>query len=382
MSLLLPMLGIGDFFTSIMTPLHAAISAVLVFSYRVLSNVTGADTGLTWTLSIVSLTIVVRTLLIPLFVKQINSARNMQLIQPKMKVLQDKYGADRERLGIETQKLMKSEGVSPMASCFPMLIQMPIFFALYQVLYGASQGTARGYFLVNNPELLESLQASKLFGAELSGHFWMSSGDWANWGATQVMGVILILAMTGLFFITQRQLMSKNMPPSAREGQMAQQQKMMLYLFPVMYLFMGLMIPLGVLMYWVASNTWTLAQQFILIHNNPTPGTPAYIDWEERMRKKGLDPQEIEAKRRAKRSKAPTATPNSRPVTGSSRPVSGSKPNEGTSGKGSANADSSGHTEETGNNGVARQQIQRQQPARNSRAARVVPKNKQGKDPK
>jgi YidC/Oxa1 family membrane protein insertase len=373
------MLGIGDFFTSIMTPLHAAISAVLVFAYRMWSYVTGADTGVTWALAIIFLTIIVRTLLIPLFVKQINSARNMQLIQPKMKALQDKYGADRERLGIETQKLMKEEGVNPWASCFPMLIQMPIFFALYQVLYGASQGTARGYYLVRSPELVESLRVSKFLGAELSGHFWMS--DWSGFGATQIMAVVLILAMSALFFITQRQLMSKNMPPSAQEGPAAQQQKMMLYVFPVMYLFMGMMIPVGVLVYWVASNTWTLVQQFILIRNNPTPGTPAYLDWEERMRAKGLDPKEVEAKKRAKKSKAGKST-QSRTVGGTGRAVAGSNGDSSGSqgGSGSDKGSGSGGSPSSGGSGVERQQIQRQQPARNSRAARSVPKNKNGKD--
>jgi len=359
--------GIGDFFTSIMTPLHAAMSFVIMWAYRFWSMLTGADMGLTWAFSIMTLTVIVRTILIPLFVKQINSARNMQLIQPKIKELQEKYGADREKLGIETQKLMKSEGVNPMASCFPMLLQMPVFFALYQVLYAASQGRPLGYFFVHNPSLVDSLYKAKVFGASLAGNF---ITGWRGFGATQIMAVVLVLMMTGLLFITQRQLMSKNMPPEAMTGPMAQQQKMMLYLFPFMYLFMGVVIPVGVLVYWVTNNLWTLVQQFLLIRNNPTPGTPAYIEWEERMIRKGKDPKALAEARLAKRQKRPTATPPSRTVGGPATNTSGTPGKDETPGKGTDSTPPP-------NNGIQRQQIQRQQPSRQSRSGRATKKKKQ-----
>ncbi|MDR0416472.1 MAG: membrane protein insertase YidC [Propionibacteriaceae bacterium] len=300
--------GIGDFFSAIMEPLRTAVSFVLGYAYRFWSVVTGPDSGVTWVLAIVTLTILVRTLLIPLFVKQINSSRNMQAIQPKMKELQDKYGADREKLGIETQKLMKEEGVNPASSCLPLLIQMPIFFALYQVLAAAGQGVGRGWYLAHNPELAESLHQASIFGAKLAGNFLAGPAWWplSQWEPTRWLSLVLIILMSSLFFIMQRQLMTKNMPPAALEGPMAQQQKMMLYAFPALYLFMGVIIQVGVLLYWVTSNLWTLVQQWILIHNNPTPGTPAYIDWEERMISKGKDPDAIAKARQAKRSRRPT----------------------------------------------------------------------------
>ena len=353
MTLEMTMMGIGDFFNAIMTPLHGAISFILMWAYRFWSMITGPDKGVTWVLAIMTLTVLVRTLLIPLFVKQINSARNMQLIQPKMRELQEKYGADRQRMGIEQQKLMKAEGVNPAASCFPLLLQMPVFIALYQVLYAAANSRALGYFFQKDHDLVRSLLKSKLFGAELAGHFWLE--DWSTFGATQIMAIVLILAMTGLFFVTQKQLMGKNMPPESLQGPMAQQQKMMLYMFPVMYLFIGLWISLGVLVYWVTNNLWTLGQQYLLIRNNPTPGTPAYIDWEERMIKQGKDPEQIAAQRRAKRTKTPQPTANSRTVRGSSTTSTTAEDVESST-------------------GVVRQQIQRQQPARQSRATRTTPK--------
>jgi len=357
--------GIGDFFTAIMTPLHAAMSFVLMWAYRGWSLLTGGDAGVTWALSIMTLTVVVRTILIPLFVKQINSARNMQLIQPKLKDIQEKYAADREKLGVETQKLMKAEGVNPMASCFPLLLQMPIFFALYQVLYAASRGVPRGYFFVHHPEIVDSLYNATFIGAQLSGNFMT---NWRSFGPTQIMAIVLVLMMTGLLFITQKQMMGKNMPPEAMQGQMAQQQKMMLYIFPFMYLFMGAAIPVGVLVYWVTNNLWTLVQQWILIHNNPTPGTPAFIDWEERMIRKGKDPKALAAARIAKRRKTPATTTNTSRTVGNVAPTSANGKASTGSPAGKPNT-----TAET-NTGIQRQQIQRQQPARQNRAGRVTKK--------
>jgi len=304
-------------------------------------------------MSIVSLTVVIRTLLIPLFVKQINSARNMQLIQPKIKALQDKHGADREKLGQETMKLYKEEGVNPAASCLPLLLQMPIFIALYTVLNGvARNGQAVGYFFEKNPDLAKSLQASDVFGAKLAGMFFPVS----PFGATQITALVLMVGMTGVLFMTQLQLMSKNMPPEALTGPFAQQQKMMLYIFPVMYLFMGVSIPVGVLVYWLTSNVWTLGQQYLLIHNNPTPNTPAYIEWEERMIRKGRDPKMIQAERIAKRQKRPVTTPA--PAVVSTTSDDGKPPVK--------------------RQQVQRQQIQRQQPRAGSRSTRKKTPGTQG----
>ena len=154
MTALLVPLAFWDFLNSIMAPLYGAVSGMLVVAHTVWAPIFGGDSGVTWVMSIVSLTVVIRTLLIPLFVKQINSARNMQLVQPKIKALQDKYGADREKLGQETMKLYQEEGVNPAASCLPLLLQMPIFIALYTVLNGVSRvkdvsalsGANVGYF--------------------------------------------------------------------------------------------------------------------------------------------------------------------------------------------------------------------------------------------
>lgn len=290
--------SLRDILSAMMQPLYWAVSGLVTLFHRLWLPVVGQHEGWAWTLAIVSLTVVIRLALIPLFVRQINSSRNMQLIQPKVKAIQEKYGSDRERAGQEMMKLYKEEGINPAASCLPLLLQMPIFLALFRVLDGASRGIARGQFFKDSPELMTSLQNAKIFGAQLAGKFWPLSD---GFGATQILCLILIVAMTAVLFVTQLQLMRKNMPPEALTGPMAQQQRMMLYMFPVMYAFGGVYIPIGVLIYWLTSNLWTYVQQWLLIHRNPSPNTPAYIDWQERMRAKGLDPDEIERKRREKR---------------------------------------------------------------------------------
>jgi YidC/Oxa1 family membrane protein insertase len=342
---------------ALMTPLYWAVSGILVGFHTVLSTFMDPASGWTWTLSIVLLTMVIRTALIPLFVRQINSARNMQLIQPKVKALNDKYGADRERLGMETMKLYKEEGVNPMASCLPLLLQMPIFLALFYVLLSVSDGKALGYFFEQNPDLVTSLKDASIFGAPISARFLPLD---AGFGPTQFVTLTLIVLMTGVLFVTQLQLMRKNMPPEALTGTMAQQQKMMLYMFPVIYAVGGVSIPIGVLIYWLTTNLWTMGQQYILIHNNPAPGTPAYVDWEERMRAKGLDPDVIAAKRRGA-SKKVRETVNTDPTkvarqnrSAAAAPASGSPASP----------------EAVEDEGVKRQVIQRQQPRKNTRAAR------------
>lgn len=369
--LLLPMGLWEDFLgllNTMMQPLYWAVSGLLVGFHSLLSNVMDPNSGWTWALSIVLMTVMIRTALIPLFVKQINSSRNMQLLSPKLKELNEKYSHDREKLGQETMKLYKDEGVNPMASCFPILLQMPIFLALFYVLLSASDGHALGFWFEQNPELVSSLQHATIFGAPISARFL----PFVSWGAVQTLTLVLIVLMTGILFITQLQLMRKNMPPEALTGQMAQQQKMMLYMFPAMYAIGGINIPIGVLIYWLTTNLWTMGQQYILIHNNPAPGTPAYVDWEERMRADGKDPDEIAAKRRGakKRSSAsadydPTKVARQSPT----RPGTGKPPAPGTS-TGGAPPTPGETTPPAPSSSEERTVVQRQQPKRNARAKR------------
>jgi YidC/Oxa1 family membrane protein insertase len=278
MSIWDPFIALGS---AIMTPLYWVVSGILVLFHTLWSPLLGQDSGWTWALSIVSLTVVIRVALIPLFVKQIKSSRAMQLLQPKVRELQKKYGHDREKLGQETMKLYKEHNANPLASCLPLLLQSPIFIALFRVLDGAARDIPRGHWLKIHPELLSSLNDATIFGARISDTF-TKAGFAGGINSIHLVTIFLILAMTATLFITQLQLMRKNMPPEALTGPFAQQQKMMLYLFPLIFAVGGINFPVGVLIYWFTSNLWTMAQQFYVIRRNPAPGTPAYDAWEAR----------------------------------------------------------------------------------------------------
>jgi YidC/Oxa1 family membrane protein insertase len=268
----------------IMTPLYFAVSAVMVAWHWLFTTIgMDPDGGGTWALSIIGLTLVVRAALIPLFVKQIKSSRNMQLIQPKVKELQKKYGHDRERLAQETMALYRETGTNPFASCLPIIVQMPIFLALFRMLDQAAKNSKAHGFL--NSDLAQSFGQSELFGTiPLKATFINNGGN----TAVMLFAAFLVLAMTATTFLTQRQLMSKNMPADALTGPYAQQQKLLLYVLPVVFAVGGIAFPIGVLLYWTTSNLWTMCQQFYVIRNNPAPGTPAFAAKQKRDAAKGM----------------------------------------------------------------------------------------------
>lgn len=367
--LLIPLDFGADFLHALdamMQPIYWVISGIVIGFHWLYSRVLDPNSGITWVLSIISLTVVVRLAMIPLFVRQINSSRKMQLLQPKMKALQDKYGTDRERLGQEQMKLYKEEGVNPFASCLPLLLQMPIFIGLFNVLNGVSNGVPVGQFFVNQPELVDSLRHASVFGASLAGRFMPID---QGWGANQWLAGFLIIGLTVSLFFTQLTMMRKNMPPEALTGPMAQQQKTMLYILPLTYLFFGISVPIGVMMYWFASNLWTLGQQYILIHNSPSPNTPAYLDWEDRMRAKGKDPEEV-LRKRLGMDRRPKATVSEDPTKvarqNTARSTTASPPPAKSSSAKQTVSDTSTPAEDD----AERQRIQRQQPNKQTRAAR------------
>jgi YidC/Oxa1 family membrane protein insertase len=273
---------LGTIGHAILVPLYYAVSAVLLAWHWLFSLFLNPDGGAAWVLSIIGLTLVVRAALIPLFVKQIKSSRNMQLIQPKVKELQKKYGHDRERLAAETMNLYKETGTNPFAACLPLLVQSPIFIALFRLLDQAQKNhTANGFMTT---EQATSLANAKLFGTiPISATFIHNDGLMS----VRIVAAILVVAMTATTFTTQRQLMSKNMPKDAMSGPYAQQQKMLLYVLPVAFAAGGVAFPIGVLVYWTTTNLWTMGQQFYVIRRNPAPGTPAFDAKLARDRAKG-----------------------------------------------------------------------------------------------
>jgi len=261
---------------SILNPLYNVVSGVIVAIHKVLSPVFGANSGVTWSLSIMGLVVLIRIILIPLFVKQIKSQRALTALQPHMKEIQKKYKDDRQKQSEEMMKLYKEHKTNPLASCFPIIAQAPIFFSLFTVLNGIAKNVPHGYL---KGEYLASAAQAKFFGASISQSFLGSSDT-----TVKIVTVILIFIMSATTFTTQRQLMVKGMPKmDSSNNMMLQQQKIMLYLFPLIFAISGVNFPVGVLIYWSTTNFWTWGQQFYVIKRNPTPGSPAY---EELQRKR------------------------------------------------------------------------------------------------
>jgi YidC/Oxa1 family membrane protein insertase len=281
----------------LLNPLYAAVSWIIVQFHTLYSKIFDPDSGWAWGLSIVSLVIVIRICLIPLFVKQIKATRNMQALQPKMKAIQERYKSDKQRQSEEMMKLYKETGTNPFSSCLPILVQSPFFFALYHVLTYISQGKKVG--VITDQDLVNSGREAHIFGAPIAAKFTDSADKLAELSATltdvRVVTVIMIVLMSASQFITQRQLMTKNVDLTVKTPFM-QQQKMLMYIFPVMFAVFGINFPVGVLVYWLTTNAWTMGQQLFVIRRNPTPGSKAYAERQARLKAKGKlkEPEDAE----------------------------------------------------------------------------------------
>ena len=284
-----------DFLQTILTPFEWLVSMIMVLFHDGLTFIgLPAASGISWTLSIIGLVLVIRGALIPVFVKQIKAQRGMQALQPDMKKLQAKYKGktdqlSRQAMAQEQMALYKEHGTNPFSACLPMLIQMPFFFSLFRVLSGISKANANGQGIGGmSPAQVAQFDHATIFGAPLSAAFLpqLQGGDLKV--SVVVLSLIMIVAMIASQFITQKQIMTKNMSEEAMQGPFMKQQKMMLYVLPLVFGIGGVNFPIGVLIYWTTTNIWTMAQQFFVIRRMPTPGSPAYKEYQKRREAKGL----------------------------------------------------------------------------------------------
>ena len=284
----------GDFFNTLLSPLTIGEAWVMI-GWHKLWTLLGIGGGWAWALSIVGLTVVVRIVLIPLFVKQIHASRRMQLIQPEVQKIQAKYKGktdpeSRQALTQETMDLYKRTKTNPFASCLPILLQSPFFFALFTVLNNLkaiSLGTHPPIGPISAERALE-IESSNIFGAPFSSTF-LGAEDIA----TKVVTIVLIVLMSATTFTTQRQLMRKNMPDSALDNPFMKQQTVILYLMPIFFALSGINFPIGVLLYWLTTNVWSMGQQFYVIRRLPAPGSAAERALHARQERKGKTVQRL-----------------------------------------------------------------------------------------
>jgi YidC/Oxa1 family membrane protein insertase len=298
-----------DIIGTVLWPIKWVIEAILVGFHSVLEAL-GMDpaAGLTWVLSIVGLVLVVRAALIPVFVRQIKSQRRMMEVAPQLKKIQDKYKGkkdqfSREAMSRETMAVYSKNGTNPLSSCLPLLIQMPIFFSLFSVLNEAKPAAdgsfTKGVGLLSQ-ELSEQFGSSSLFGIAPLRHSIQSALE-ANPVETVVViiAAVMVVIMTASQFITQLQIMSKNQSPEMKASPMFRQQRILLYILPLVFAFSGFAFPIGVMFYWLTSNIWTMVQQFLVIRNLPTPGSEAALAREARLarraQRRGITVVETEA---------------------------------------------------------------------------------------
>jgi YidC/Oxa1 family membrane protein insertase len=211
--------------------------------------------------SIVLLTIAVRILLIPLTVKQVRSTRVMSELAPEIKKLQAKHKNDRQKLNEEMMALYKERGFNPMAGCWPLLAQMPFFFALYQVIIADR--------IAGESNIL---RGQSFFGVPLEQHWWALEGADKIFSAAGLTILALTTIMSLTTYISQRQLMSK------QSAQVNPQQQMLMRIMPLMFFVFAVNVPLALIIYWVTTNFWSVGQQYMLLRTAPAPagaGAPA-----------------------------------------------------------------------------------------------------------
>jgi len=262
----------------LLDPFYNAVAWLIVHIHSGLAPIFGAGSGAAWALSIVLLTMAMRLLLFPLFVKQIKSQRAMSALQPQMKELQAKYKNDKERLNQEMMALWREAGTNPLAGCLPLIVQIPVFFALFRVLNSlhpnkscvdvhAPTCFSPHFNGILTSHLTQQASLAKVFGVPIGASFTSSNHTLkllhASATSVKLLSVILIVAMAASTFITQRQLMARN--AASGMAQMPQQQKTLLYVLPVVFALFGFKFPLGVLLYWLTTNFWSMAQQAVVI---------------------------------------------------------------------------------------------------------------------
>ena len=256
--------------------LASPVGYLLAFIHSALSTVLIPSSGPAWALSIVLLTVVVRLILFPLFVKQIKSQRRMQELAPKIKELQKQHKGDRETMNVEMMKLYKENNANPISGCLPLLLQLPVFFALFTVIRSFSTKAIDGRFGLTVEQLREGAAAS-VFGAPISAQFNSPLTTLNNLDADQltvrVVAAIMVVLMGATTFYTQRQMIARS---GTTDPQQLMVQKLLLYVLPLSFAVSGAFFPIGVLLYWLTTNVWSMGQQAYVIKRMPpvilTPG--------------------------------------------------------------------------------------------------------------
>jgi YidC/Oxa1 family membrane protein insertase len=257
-------------------------TAILAGIYAVIPN---------YGLAIILMTLAVRVVLLPLTIKQTRSMREMQMIQPEVKRIQAKYKGNRQKMNEEMMALYKEHGVNPLGGCLPLLLQMPVFFALFNVLreplkyMGPVRDSSLAHGLAEIPDKVNTfLYVLRL---DCTATATLPFGDVMNpagpasacgKGIVTAIPYLLLIALMGFTTMYSQKQLQANRPPSAgAPDTAAQQQQLMMKIMPLMFVVFGFGFPAGLTLYWTTSNLWTIVQQAMMIKLVPhkeLPGKP------------------------------------------------------------------------------------------------------------
>jgi YidC/Oxa1 family membrane protein insertase len=259
----------------VLDPLYHLAAHAIVFFHKGFGPIFGKTSFYSWAFSVVLIVVCVRIVIFPLFVKQIKSQRQMQMMQPLFKELKEKYAHDKKLYQQKVMELQKEHG-NPMFGCLTIFLQIPLFIALFHVfnsLHPVQDGAGHYHWVPKvglTADQVQQIASAKLWGVSLSTAFTSKSSIvnflHADSAHIKIFAVVLIVLMSLTTFLTQRQIIGRagNVDP---QQQMVQ--KVMLWGSPVFLAIFGFRFPIAVLFYWLTTNLWSMGQQFFVIRRMP-----------------------------------------------------------------------------------------------------------------
>lgn len=315
--------------------IYYPVSFILWAWHKVFGAVMGADNGIAWALSVVFLVFTLRAILYKPFVSQVRSMRKMQEFQPEIAKLRKKYANDRQKQAEEMQRLQKDHGVNPLAGCLPVLVQVPVFIGLFQVLRNFTplnpDGSVRTENYFFGQDEVNSFIRADFFGANLGSwpfQLWDDPQALERAGTSlpaMLIVMIPLMIAAGIFtHITARHSVARQTAAQGENPQTAIMNKLMLYVFPIGVVVGAPFLPLAVLLYWVANNLWTLGQQYVVYKR---------IDVEESAaREKAVTESKARAPKPGQKPLRPETTPAEPSKTPGAKPVLRKTPAASTNG--------------------------------------------------
>ena len=279
--------GPWGWFYKILTPVEWLMTQVMYLFHKFLTMIGMNEIGFSWVLSIVFLVLVVHACIFPAFIKSIKGMRNMQAIAPKMKKIQQKYkgkndAASKEAMQREMMKLYQDNNANPAGSCLPMMIQGPAFMSIWYTLsvipfIARGKHAALGAFDIATAQ---QFIKTHVFGVGVADTF-MTVG-----ALGKVVIVIVVILMCAAMWYMQFNNIRKNLPPESKQGSQYTMQKLMMWGFPLIYVFSAFALPFAMLVYWLVNNIMNMLRSIWQVYAFPTPGSPAAEEKEERDYKK------------------------------------------------------------------------------------------------